>query len=482
MFSSYFTSKIIYTLITAVLLLLAFFNIFYGLSDFPIFSWDEARHGVSAYEMLKKNNFIVNTYKNKIDYWNLKPPLSFLITIVGYKLAGFNTLGLRLLSAASALLTILIIFVFVLKKHGILASFIATISLATSTQFLIDHSARAADADSLFVFLFTSSILSLVLSEHSSKWFYVSALSFSLAFLTKSWHACNLLIIIFLYLIFTGVYKRLTFKNWVLMMSFMFGPIIIWGIFRYQYDGIAFFKNMIMYDLLKRSSNAIEGHIGSRFYYLEIIWNFSKDWIILLIGLTVANFYIATKRIKPSLNGGYAIGLCLWLFTPLILYSLAETKIRWYILPIYPAISIITGILCANIFQKSKVGVKVTIIALILSITANYEQQILSYIHNPIPKLHLSLVQNLQNIDEVKGYNLYIYRHTKNVWAQNTVLAAELYGDLRVRDGGLKTFLKNDRALLLLKKTKKTKRLIKSNHLAIITSNKWGYIVSKSTP
>jgi 4-amino-4-deoxy-L-arabinose transferase-like glycosyltransferase len=481
MFRSYFTSKIIYTLIATILLILAFYNIFYGLSDFPIFSWDEARHGASAYEMLKKNNLIVNTYKNKIDYWNLKPPLSFLITIAGYKLVGFNTLGLRLLSAASALLTILIIFLFVLKKHGILASFIATLSLATSTQFLINHSARTADADSLFVLLFTSSILSLVLSAHSSKWFYVSAISFSLAFLTKSWHACNLFIIIFLYLIFTGVYKRLTFKNWVLLLSFMFGPIIIWGLLRYQYDGIEFFKNMITYDLLKRSSTTIEGHFGSRLYYLEIIWRFSKDWIMLLIGLTLSNLYKASNRIKPSLNS-YAIGLYLWLFIPLILYSMAETKIRWYILPIYPALSIIIGVLCANVFQKAKVGMKVTILALIVWISANYEQQIFTYIHHPIPKLHLSLVQSLQNINEVKGYNLYIYRHTKNVWAQNTVLAAELYGDLRVRDGGLKTFLKNDRALLLLKKTEKTKRLIKSNHLAIITSNKWGYIVSKSTP
>jgi 4-amino-4-deoxy-L-arabinose transferase-like glycosyltransferase len=478
MFISYFTSKIYRALITAILLIIAFYNIFYGLSDFPIFSWDEARHGVSAYEMLKKNNFIVNTYKNKTDYWNLKPPLSFLITIAGYKLVGFNTLGLRLLSAASALLTILIISLFVLKKHGMLASFISTLSLATSTQFLINHSARTADADSLYVLLFTLSILSLVLSEHSSKWFYVSALSFSLAFLTKSWHAGNLFIIIFLYFIFTGVYKRLTFKNWVLLLSLMFGPIIMWGLIRYQYDGIEFFKNMIIYDLLKRSSTTIEGHFGSRFYYLETIWRFSKDWILLLMGLTAASLYKEFKGKRPNLNS-YTIGLGLWLFIPLILYSLAETKIRWYILPIYPVLSIMIGTLCANIIQKSMVGMRVVIIALIIWISGNYEQQILTYIHHPVPKLHLSLVQNLQNINEVKGYNLYIYRHTKNVWTQNTVLAAELYGDLRVRDGGLKSFLKNDQALLLLKKTKRTKQLIASNHLAVITSNKWGYIVRK---
>jgi 4-amino-4-deoxy-L-arabinose transferase-like glycosyltransferase len=476
---SHFTSRIIYALITAVLLALAFYNIFYGLSDFPIFSWDEARHGVSAYEMLKKDNFIVNTYKNKIDYWNLKPPLSFLITIAGYKLAGFNTLGLRLLSATFALLTILMIFLFVLKKHGILASFISTLSLVTSTQFLINHSARTADADSLFVFLFTSSVLSLLLSEHSIKWLYVSAATFSLGFLTKSWHSGNIFIITFLYLIFSGTYKRLTFKNWILIMTLMVGPIMAWGLLRFQYDGIEFFKNMIMYDLLKRSSTTIEGHFGSRFYYLEVIWKFSRLWVVLLIGLILANIYVYYKRMRLYMNR-YIIGLGLWLFIPFILYSLAETKIRWYILPIYPAISIVIGILGANTFQKARIGLKMAIIVSILWISTNYEQQIAAYINHPIPKYHLNLVQDIQKITDVKGYNLYIYQHTKNIWAQNTVLAAELYGDLKVKDGGLKAFLKKDRALLLLKKTKKTNQLIKSKHLMIVTSNKWGYIVRKS--
>lgn len=477
---SQFTSRIAYALITAIILFLALYNIFYRLSDFPIFSWDEARHGVSAYEMLKKENFIVNTYNSKIDYWNLKPPLSFLITIGGYKLAGFNTLGLRLLSAAFSLLTILMVFLFVWKKHGILASFISTLSLVTSTQFLINHSARTGDADSLFVFLFTSSVLSILLSEHSIKWVYVSAIAFSLAFLTKSWHSGNIFIIIFLYLIFSGIYNRLTYKNWMFVFIFMFGPIMTWGLLRFQYDGIEFFKNMIMYDLFKRSSTTIEGHVGSKLYYLEIIWKFSKLWVILLIGLILANIYVNSKKIKPYLNRNI-IGLCLWVFIPLFLYSLAETKIRWYILPIYPALSIILGILGAKIFQNTKVALKIAILVSILWISTNYEKQIATYINHPIPKLHLNLVQNIQNIDGVKGYKLYIYPHAKNVWTQNTVLAAELYGNLKVRDGGLKTFLKKDRALLLLKKTKKTKQLIKTNHLMIVTSNKWGYIVRKSS-
>ena len=44
-------------------------------------SWDEARHGISAYEMMKNHNYLINTYLDLPDYWNVKPPLSFLTII-----------------------------------------------------------------------------------------------------------------------------------------------------------------------------------------------------------------------------------------------------------------------------------------------------------------------------------------------------------------------------------------------------------------
>lgn len=38
-------------------------------------SWDEARHGISAYEMMQRGDWLVNTFCGEADYWNVKPPL-----------------------------------------------------------------------------------------------------------------------------------------------------------------------------------------------------------------------------------------------------------------------------------------------------------------------------------------------------------------------------------------------------------------------
>lgn len=473
-------TKVVYTFLIVILLSIVFFNVVYGLSTFPIYSWDEARHGVSAYEMLKKGNFVVNTYRNKIDYWNLKPPLSFWATMAGYKIAGFNALGLRLFSAVSAILTFIIITVFTYKKHGISASILTTMTLATCTQFLINHSARTGDADSLFVFLFTVSMLSMLLSEQNIHWLYVTGIGFSLAFLTKSWHAGNIAIILCLYLLITGMYKKLLLRNWLFLCLCMLLPIFCWGIIRYQYDGIEFFKNMVAYDLLKRSSHPIEGHIGDHSYYFEIMWRFSSLWVMVFIGLAAAHLFKSFPlKIRNVRYHSFYIGTSLWLLVPFILYSMAETKIRWYILPVYPALSVIIGTLACSILKNGKFITKIVLSVSMLLVSFHYESQIISYLFHPIPKLHLNLIQKIQPLKEIKGYSLFVYPHSKRIWPQNAVLAAELFGDLKVKNGDFDSFLKKDKALLMLKKGDAATNIIARYHLSILAANKWGYIVCK---
>lgn len=475
--------NVIYFLLALILLSVACYNIFFNLGKFPIYSWDEARHGVNAYEMLRQGNFIVNTYRYKMDYWNLKPPLSYWAIMLGYKTAGFNALGLRLISGICAMLTIIIVGIFVKKNFGNAASLLSMLTLSTSTQFLINHSARTGDADSLYVFLFTVAILSLLLSEKKDYWLYVSGLAFALAFLTKSWHAGNIAVIMGLYLFATGKYKKLSFKKWMILCLCMIVPILIWAVMRYQYDGFAFFQNMISYDLLHRSTVPIEGHVGDESYYGVILSHFYFLWFAVLLGMILVYHFHQNLSINLSKHEkrSYIIGLCLWVIVPFILYTLAKTKIRWYILPVYPPLAIMMGILASRILLKGKWLVKIVLLSTILFVAHYYEGEILMYVNNPIPNDQLSLIEKTKSLDGVRGYSLFKYhpkRH-KAVWAQSAVLTAELVNDLKVQGGDFHAFLKNDRALLLVKKRFYTKQLAASNHLNIVASNHWGYILSK---
>ncbi|MDR4949352.1 ArnT family glycosyltransferase [Neobacillus cucumis] len=468
-----------------ILLSLAAFNVFYHLGNFPIYSWDEARHGVSAYEMIKNRNFIVNTYRGKADYWNLKPPLSFWAIIAGYKIAGFNALGLRLFSAIFAMITIILVGIFVYKHYGKVATIFSSLILSTCTQFLINHSSRTGDADSLFVLLFTVAILSLLQWNENYTWLYVSGLAFSLAFLTKSWHAGNIAVIMGLYLAITGKFRKLSFKNWLILVMFMSLPILIWAGFRYQYDGLEFFKKMIMYDLMQRSNSSIEGHMGGVSYYFDIVSQFFNYWMLVLFAAIVfilLNKDFSLKSILASKRINFLLGICLWALIPFLLFTFAKTKVRWYILPIYPPLSIMIGVLISKIFLKGNWIIRVSAMILLLSVSLFYESEIYTYLNHPTANLKQSLINKVTNNQVTKGDSIFLYHLTgKTIWLQSEALTAELDDDLRVNNGNFTDFLKSNRALLLVPKNSYSQKLMQSNQLKIIANNKGGYLVEKSS-
>ena len=68
-------------------------------------SWDEARHGVNAYEMIQNGDYIRHTYNYQVDDWNLKPSISYWAIVLGFRLFGYSVWGLRFFSALAYLLT-----------------------------------------------------------------------------------------------------------------------------------------------------------------------------------------------------------------------------------------------------------------------------------------------------------------------------------------------------------------------------------------
>ncbi len=98
------------------------FLLFSRLGDFVICECDEARHGANAYEMLQSGNYVVSTYEGEVDYFNLKPPLSFYGIMLGYRLFGFTALGLRFYSALSMFLCIAIVALWLKRRCGSIAS------------------------------------------------------------------------------------------------------------------------------------------------------------------------------------------------------------------------------------------------------------------------------------------------------------------------------------------------------------------------
>ena len=182
---------------------LVIFLCFYRLDVKYVVSWDEARFGINAYEMIKSGNYIMNTFRYEPDYWNLKPPLSMWGTALSFLIFGYNKLGLRAFSAFCYVVLCLICGLFVKKHFGKLQSLFAVLFLCANTACFSFHMIRSGDSDALYVLFFTLSMLCMLLIQEHPRMLYGAGFFFACAFLTKSWHAGTIVVIGFLFLVLT---------------------------------------------------------------------------------------------------------------------------------------------------------------------------------------------------------------------------------------------------------------------------------------
>src|SRR5688572_23082359 len=152
------------TLYLVVILVVAWFTIFWRLDVNRLKIWDESRLAVNAAEMAARGNLLVTTYLGEPDLWNTKPPLMIWLQAGMIRVFGINELSVRLPAALSALATVLVIFFFCvryLKKP--FAGFLSALILMTSPGFIVAHVARHGEYDALLVLWITLSILSCYL-------------------------------------------------------------------------------------------------------------------------------------------------------------------------------------------------------------------------------------------------------------------------------------------------------------------------------
>jgi len=410
-------------------------------------SWDEARHGISAYEMIQNKNLIVNTYNYDVDYWNLKPPLSFYGIMLGFGLFGYSVMGLRFYSALSYFLICILCSLYVKKHHGKMSSLLSMAFLCCNHLMLTLHGARAGDADALYQLFFTIAMLAMMGIPENHSRSYICGACFSLAFLTKSYHAGIILVIGGLYMMISGQITKFKLKEWILFVLSMAVPAGIWGIARFTQDGLTFFMTMLTEDVLSRSSVASEGHTGGAFFYIQRYFlDFGMIyWLLLLVILTAGGYLILKKKesIKPY------VGYLLWLFVPLVAFSAVSTKLNWYNYPILVPLCMLAAITVGKLLEsRSFLAVMKRAVMLITAAVVvfygyrTFDEAIIS-IHGDA--LQTFIAESVEREDEIAGANAFIQVRQEmedgSVWNQNNTFIAEIEGDFRCKPHGVSGYL-----------------------------------------
>jgi len=319
---------------TLIIIVLAFTLVFWQLGSTHLIPWDEAIYAKIAKNMVVTNEYIFQTWKQH-QPWYEKPPLYMWMSAGFMQILGFAELAPRLPSAIFGFGLVILTYLFAKKLFGTTAAFFASLSLVTTTQFLYYSRTGMVDVTTAF-FVTAALIVYYKTTEKNSAWLWLlTGLLIGLGSMVKGVIGLLPLPIILLSDVF--IYRRFSFKNYLLLMVSTSAIILPWHIMMYQKYGFAFIKDYIGYHVLDRAIENIEDKGRPIWWYFIVIKVSMRIWFITLLGA----FPLALKKVwNKDKNFSF---LTLWAIFIFVFFSVAKSKLVWYIIPFYPVAAVLNG-------------------------------------------------------------------------------------------------------------------------------------------
>jgi 4-amino-4-deoxy-L-arabinose transferase-like glycosyltransferase len=319
---------------------LAACNLFFGLNSSKINDFEEARYGVSAYEMQQHREFVVTTYAGQKELWALKPPLGYWLMAVSFALFGGSPLALRLPSALCALALTAATMYWARRWFSLRLAIVAGLIVSTAFGWLSHHGARSGDFDACLTLILT--LIAVQLPEvAASPWRVVPlALLFACGFLLKSFAIVPMALVACLYALWSGAWRRLKPLPCLVAVGLFAAIVGGWALARWYADGSAdFLVRMVREDVVDRSTSIVDKSTSSPLSYVTALFDRAAPWPVVIV---VAAALAVRWGLPARLRGARAPALLLlWVAVPLLIVSLVRTQHHWYLDPIFPALAVL---------------------------------------------------------------------------------------------------------------------------------------------
>ncbi len=327
------------------LIAFCFLLFFVNLGQWDLWSPDEPRYAQVAKEMVSGGDWILMHLNGKI--YADKPPLFFwLIALSSYLWGGFSSFAVRFPSALFGTLAVLLTFLIGKRLYSYRTGFLAGLILATSLEFA--YLSTRANIDATLTFFTTAAIYCFIRwygigkEGRNDPFKHISIYGFyiclAIATLTKGPVGFILpLLVGLVYLTiqkdWSGI-KRMKLPQGIILFLLI---VLAWYLPALLKGGKEYFDETIMLHTVDRFARG-SSHIRPFYYYL---CNFPADflpWIFFLPGSIAYGFANRKAGIQREF-----LFLFAWFVVIFIFFSFSKGKRGLYLLPLFPAVSLMVG-------------------------------------------------------------------------------------------------------------------------------------------
>lgn len=326
-----------------IFLLICSFFLFVHLGSFGVLESSDARYADIAREMMQADDYL-NPVLMGIHHYH-KPPLTYDITILGYKLFGANAFGARFFLQIALLIQMLLVFeLYKLLFHDKQGALFAALIYFSLPLVLI--STRNLTTDAYLNTFILSSLYFWVRYRQDQKmlFLYFFTISLALGFLTKG---PVVLIIPLTFTLFYNRIQRSTLK-WTVHHVFAWLIFLIisgsWFFYLINKD-IQFLNYFLGRHTVDRFSENAFDRSEPFWYFLVLTPLLGLPWLVILP-------FMIKKNIKNFNTRSIYFVLLMSVVLPLLFFSISSSKRILYILPVFSLMAILSSRLISMTDEK----------------------------------------------------------------------------------------------------------------------------------
>ena len=321
-----------YALLIAVAAALTLPNL--GVSS--LWDVDEGVNAEAAREMQEAGTWVIPTFNFELR--TAKPVMLYWVQRASYAAFGVSEWSARLPSVLAAWLTILLTYELARRMFGRGTGLLGGIVLASAIEFCVLAHAATPDATLLLFTTLTFYLFWIGQENGGRRWWVPVGAACGLAMLTKGPVGVALPgMVIGLYFLWNRELRRLFDRRMLwgaLAFLLVAGPW--YGLVTSETRG-AWAKAFFLNENVNRALTSMEDHNGPFFYHAVALLALFAPWSIFLIDSLWFGVKAARLEDRP-----HRFLIC-WFAAYLLCFSLVQTKLPNYVLPLYPALAILTA-------------------------------------------------------------------------------------------------------------------------------------------
>lgn len=325
-------------LISAILLL-------FNSGKWGVIETSEARYAEISREMLLNNDYI-HPKLLEINHYH-KPPLTYYITVLGYKIFGVSAFSARFFLQIAILIQLILIYNITLllfkDKKIALAAGLIYFSLP-----LVLISSRNLTTDAYLNTLVLTSVFLWLKYNANSKPLLLYLFYLTLGFIFETKGPVGLIFSLLLIVSHKVIFKEGIKMTWHHLFGFILFVLIALS---WYFALIMSNENILDYFINRQLKDRMISNSFNRskpvWYYVVTIPLLALPWFIILMVQLKSNFQKIIKEEKMKLV------LYIIILVVLVLFSVFKTKLILYVLPVFGFIAILSAKMLSDMSQKS---------------------------------------------------------------------------------------------------------------------------------